>query len=494
MSRDLLSRLSSPGESLKEQILHSGIWASLLNGGQRVLQILKLIILSRLLLPEDFGLLGIALITMMALQQFSRLGFKEALIQHPEDDVDPYLDTVWVVGIGRGVLLAVLMFGAAGPVAGVFNEPRAIPILQALSLAVLLRGLANPAVTYYKKNLNFHKEFTYQMSGTAIDFVVAVCTAIVFGTVWALVYGILARELIKLVLSHLLTGHTVQPRLSKGHAMELLDFGQWIFASSVVVFLVTTGDDAFVGWYLGTVSLGIYQVGFRLSNAPATEVAHVIGNVMFPSVSKLQDDTEQVRRLFSHALILVCVLAVPMSIGMILIAPEFVIVVLGENWLPMVPVMQVLSGAGLLRALAALTGPVYQGLGIPEWEVYENLFRLVTIVFSIWPLSEAFGATGAAASVLLAIGSSLIFGMYKMVDLIDVSLATFIRALLMPVFSSMGMAVVVFYMKGPTVGRVVLPIVAGVVVYVAFTFMFLRVSGVNMESVVDSISGESENP
>lgn len=489
MVRGRLSGLSAPRESLKQQILQSGIWAGVLNGGQRVLQILKLIILSRILLPKDFGLLGIALITMMALQQFSRLGLQEALIQHQDEDVDSYLDTVWVVGVARGALLAILMFGAAGTVSGLFSEPRATPILQALSVAVVLKGLANPAVTYYKKHLDFQKEFTYQMSGAVSDFVVAVVSALMLGTVWALVYGLLVKELVKLLLSHLLTEHTVQPRFNLKHARELLDFGQWIFVSSIVYFLVTTGDDAFVGWYLGAASLGIYQIGFRLSNAPATEIAHVIGSVMFPSVSKLQDDTERIRRLFSHALVVVSVLAVPMSVGMVLIAPEFIGVVLGENWVPMVPVMQVLALAGLLRAFASLTGPVYHGMGLPEWNVYENSTRLVALTVSIWPLSEAFGATGAAASVVLAVGSGLIFGVYKMRELLGVSFNTFIRALSVPVLSSAGMAVVVFQLKRPTVLGVAIPIVAGVMVYGVLTLAFLRVSDVDVESIVDSISG-----
>lgn len=489
MLQKLLTGPLSPGESFKSKILHSGLWAGLLNGGERTLDIVRLVILTRILLPEDFGLLGVAMILLIGLRSFSRLGLQEALIQHPAEDVDTYLDTVWVIRVLRGGVLAVLMYGSAGAVSGFFGEPRATPIIQAMSLVVAMEGLFNPAVTYYKKNLDFHKEFAYQMSGAVSSFVVAVSAAYIFGTVWALVYGELARYSVKLLLSHTLTSHSVGVRFSRDHATELFDFGRWIFATSVVYFLVTTLDDVFVGWYLGAAALGIYQVAFRLSNAPATEIAHVVGHVMFPGVSMIQDDVERVQRLFNHALAVVSGIAVPMAVGMVLIAPEFVAVVLGDEWRPMVPVMQVLAGAGLLRALAALTGPVYRGLGMPEWSVYENSIRLLLLVISIWPLSEAFGSQGTAASVLLAVGGGLLVGIYKLRDVIDVTVGTFIRMLAIPVLASLGMAIIVLYIKAPTLVSVVLTVVLGVITYALISLALLRISGANVNEIIKSITG-----
>jgi O-antigen/teichoic acid export membrane protein len=488
MLSKVLTSFFSPGESFKSQILHSGLWAGLLNFGQRLLDILRLVILTRILLPEDFGLLGVAMIIIMGLRSFSRLGLQEALIEHPDEDVDAYLDTVWVIRVVRGTLLAVIMYGSAGAVSGFFGEPRATPIIQGMSLVVAMEGFFNPAVTYYKKNLDFHKEFAYQMSGAVSSFVVAVSAAFILGTVWALVYGELARYFVKLLLSHNLTSHTVRFSFSRDHATELFDFGRWIFASSVVYFLVTSLDDAFVGWYLGAAALGIYQVAFRLSNAPATEIAHVVGHVMFPGVSVIQDNVGRVRRLFKHALAVVSVIAVPMAVGMLLIAPEFVAVVLGNEWLPMVPVIQVFAGAGLLRALAALTGPVYRGLGMPEWNVYENSIRLIILVISIWPLSEVLGAIGAAASVLLAVGGGLLVGMYKLREVINVSPGTFIRTLTIPVLASLSMAVVVIQIKRPTLTSVVLTVIAGVLTYGTISFILLRISGIDIKEIIKVIA------
>jgi O-antigen/teichoic acid export membrane protein len=402
--QSLYRRLTSGGTT-EEQAVHGGIWVAGINVGDRVLQLLKIVVLARLLSPEAFGLLGIALLVRAALEKFSELGFDQALIQHRNEDVDAYLNTAWMVKIGRGLVIAVVAFVSAPYLAAFFSEPRSEPLIQVLGAAPLVLGLQNPAVVYFQKRLNFHKEFVYQVGGRVVDLCVAVALALVFRSVWALAGGILAMTLTKLVVSYVV--HDYRPRLEfdRERAEEMFSFGKWLFASSILVFLFSQGDDAFVGWFFGATALGFYQLAYRFSNAPATEVTHVISRVAFPAFSKVQDDTERLRDGFFEALQLTAIIGFPVAGGIVAVAPQFVDVVLGTQWRPMIPLIQVLALWGLLRAVGSNVGPVLRAIGRPDILTRLQLLKVVLIAAFIFPAASQFGVVGVAA---LLIGNTLV--------------------------------------------------------------------------------------
>ena len=143
--RERVRNLSQPGEGLYQRTVRSGAWAFALRITERVFSIAKLIILARVLAPNDFGLLGIALLAMMTLETFSQTGFQQALIQKKENIKD-YLDAAWTVSALRGLVLFAVLFFLAPYVASFFNAPLATPIIRVIGLASLLQGLTNIGV------------------------------------------------------------------------------------------------------------------------------------------------------------------------------------------------------------------------------------------------------------------------------------------------------------------------------------------------------------
>jgi PST family polysaccharide transporter/lipopolysaccharide exporter len=182
--RGLLQK-AIPSGSILDRTVQSGIWAGGIKFASRFLQILMLIVLARLLAPRQFGLVGIALISLSATRNFSNIGLKTALIQHRDEDVDAYLDTAWCLEAARGALIFGVLFLAAPVIAGVFDEPSATPLIRVIGLGPLLFGLRNPGVIYFRKDLEFHKEFVYKVSGGSAQFFVGVGYALVSQTAWA---------------------------------------------------------------------------------------------------------------------------------------------------------------------------------------------------------------------------------------------------------------------------------------------------------------------
>lgn len=441
-----LRRLLLPGEGFVERTVKGGLWMTATNVADRALQIVLLIVLARLLDPADFGLMGIALLTLSAMKRFSRVGFQEALIQRIEADIDDYLNTAWTVEVGRGLGLAAITFLAAPLVASFFSEPRAQPVLRVVALSPLLMGLRNPAVVYFKKNLDFHKEFAYVMSGSVANFGVAVALGLVFQNVWALVLGYVSADATRLLVSYVMDGFRPIPEFNRQYLGELFAYGKWITGTEGLQFLISEGDDAVVGFVLGAASLGLYQVAYRIAKAPATEVAIVVSSVTFPAYSKLQDDVDALREVFFKTVQVTTFVSFPISVGIVVASPVFVRGFLGVEWLPIIPIMQLIGVYGLLISLGATFGPVWKALGRPDYITKLSAVRVVLMAILILPATRMYGIIGAAGVVVgVYVFPMMPIDIYLVVRSVETNFTRFLREVSYPLVASVAMGGTVYW-------------------------------------------------
>jgi len=464
-----LKRTLLPQGSVTGLAVTGGIWATLINVADRVLRLGMLAVLANYLHPSDFGVMGIALVTLGALRQFSNMGLENSLIQQSDDNVDSYLNTVWVMQIGRGLLIAAVMYVSAPYVATFFSEPRAVDILRVLGLSPLLTGLRNPGVVYLKKRMEFHKRFIYQISGSTFNVASAIAFAIVFQNVWALVIGVLAERFAKGLSSYYL--HDYRPSLGfdAGRAREMYGFGRWITLSAILMFLFSSGDDAFLGWFVGATALGYYQMAYRFSNAPATEVTHIISQVAFPAYSMVQDDMEKLREGFFKTLQLTTFVSFPMAAGIVVVAPTFVRAFFGTQWLPMVLAMQIMAVYGASRSFGATFGSLFQAVGRPDLGTKLQVLNVALLAVLIYPLTDRFGMEGTALAVL---GVTFLtpIQIYLAMQTIDGSYRRFLRILSYPTAGSVAMAAIVWIVQqqvsvGVPMAEFVLLVLTGIGVY-----------------------------
>lgn len=398
-------RYLSPTGRLSDQTVKSGVWVALVNVIDRVLQLLMVVVVARLIGPGEFGIMGIALLTLSALKRVTDVGIDTALIQHKDENVDQYLNTAWCLQTARGVLIAAVAYVAAPWAAGALGEPRAGLVIQVITLGMVLQGLTNPGVMYLQKNLEFHKEFVYNLSGRIVYVAIAIPYAYVYQSVWALVIGYLANRVTTLAVSYLISDYRPRPVFEAAFARELLDYGKWIFGSSVLTFLVNEGDDAFVSWFLGASSLGLYQLAYRLSNAPATEITHTISRVVFPTYSKLQDDVDTLREGYLSTLTLITFISIPAGVGIVFALPPFVEAFLGEEWRPMILPGQILAAYGVLHSFRTAAVPLFRAVGHPDYDTKIRALKLAFVVAFIYPAAEAYGLAGVS---LVIVGNSLV--------------------------------------------------------------------------------------
>lgn len=395
-----LAKSLVPGGDLATQTIRSGFWETAINVSTRLLELLVLIVLANLLAPEDFGLIGIALLTVGALNRFSRLGLNQALIQHEDDEINRYLNTVWVFNLCRGILLATITFVLAPFVAAFFNEPPVTDLLRFLALSSLLQAISNPGVVYFEKNLQFHRKFLYRVTGSLTNSTVALGFGIVYQNVWALAFGFVAADLVRFPLSYWI--HEFRPKFgfNTQYASELISYGKWITASNIVYFLLDEGDDFVVGWLISSAALGFYKMAYRIGNAPATEITNVIGDVMFSAFSKLQNDTQALQDAFLRTIQVTTLVSFPTSVGVVVVAPVFVRGFMGQEWLPMVTAMQILAVYGFLLSFTETFHKLWKALGHPDYVTKIGILRLGIMAVLIFPAISRYGIEGVALTVL----------------------------------------------------------------------------------------------
>jgi len=442
--------------------------------------------------------MGIALLTMSTLETFSQTGFQQALIQKKED-IKSYLNSAWTVLILRGFIIFIILYFIAAYAAIFFKAPEAKSIIRVIGFAILFRAFTNIGVIYFQKELEFNKQFIFQFSGTLADFIVAISAVLILRNVWALVLGLLAGNMVRCFMSYFI--HPYRPHLSKdlGKVKELFGFGKWIMGSSILVFLITQGNDIFVGKLLGITALGFYQLAYRISNMPATEITHVISQVTFPAYSKLQDNIPKLREAYLKVLQVTAFLSFPIAGLIFILAPDFTKIFLGEKWMPMVPTMQVLVFAGLVRSIAATTGSIFHAVGKPKIETRWQMIRLFAIATLIYPCIIKWGILGASIVVFLSIFISNVGFCFEAIKITRCGIKYFGKTIALPLINGIIMVIFIFILKTSInisgfFGFLLL-LGTGILISLSITYLFERYLNYRMQLLIkESLNsiGESE--
>ncbi len=397
---------TEPTGPLTPRVTRGFAWVLSARGIAWAVKLLKMVILAWLLLPRDLGLFGYVLLTVAALSAFTQTGFDFALIQRKEG-TEHFLDTGWVVQAIRGCVLAFLLILVAPGVAWFFGEAQLVPMLRVMAVGVAAEGFVNIGIIYFQKELRFYRQFLYLVVAELVSFAVGVSLAYVLRSAWALVWAAVSGAAAHCILSYVL--HPYRPRalFDRAKAAELFRFGRWLLGSSVVVFLASYGGHAFAGKLLGTALLGFYEMAYRLSDMAICEIAHVTNAVMMPAYAKVQDDRERLGRGFLNAVEALMALVLPLTLFIVVAAPDFVVAVLTPKWSASIVPTQILAVAGCIRTLTATGGILFVAVGRPRLAFLTNVAAVALMFACMYPLTELLGLPGTSLSVAIGLSAGI---------------------------------------------------------------------------------------
>ena len=341
----------------------------------RTIGLLSTLVLVRLLLPSDFGLVGLVTLAYSAFDTISQLSFQLALIRM-ESPKRAHYDTAWTMGVIRGAAIAFLVVITAPLLASFVGEPRVVPLSYVLACLGFIGGFENVALVDFQRNLQFDRIFWYQVAGKLAGVFTAVPAALWLHNYWALVWGISASRVATLCLSYVMRPY--RPRISLAGWNDLFNFSKWLMITNLLSVLDNYCMTLTVGRIAGSTAIGIYQVGYEIGALPASEVAAPIRDPIYAGYSRIADNFVLLRKHFLSNLSLLIAVITPMSLGICVMANPITTLLLGQKWLAAIPIIQLIAIFALFEAIGHSAGSLYMALH--RQRRFVELYALIVVV------------------------------------------------------------------------------------------------------------------
>ena len=458
-------------------------WTVAIQWVDRAIGLLSIAILARLLLPEDFGFVGYAMVVLAILDQFFQFSFETILIRDQDQTKSKY-HTVWTLEILKGVLLALLIVLGADLVAGFFREPDLSVILYWFAAIPLVRGLKNIGTVDFQKELDFHKEFILNVSVQLAGSVLTVVLAFLLRSYWALVYGALLRTLLLVALSYILCGF--RPKFSLSESSAVLGFSTWLLVQNVFSSINARLPVIAIGRFFDAQALAFFNMGKELTGMASQEFAAPIRRALYPGIAKMQGDRSQIASTMTMALGTITLLALPAIAGVGVTAPLLIPAFLGENWAGVAPVVQVLSLNAALYVFYPNSHVVYYALDRPRITACISILRLFLLAPTVLLIVPEHGVIGAAWAMLAVNGFVMVLDYFILLRMTDMTFAGILATVWR---STLAVAVMVFIVslviqnppaavfQESTVLQLALCIATGVLIYTLAVSTLWGISG-----------------
>lgn len=371
-----------------------------LRGVIRVLAVVKTAILARILLPEQFGVYGVALLVLGLLEMLTETGINVFLIQQ-KDEIEKYLDSAWVVSIIRGLLITFLILVTTPITISFFNSPQVDNLLYIVALIALVRGFINPMEVVFQKTLQFKKEFLYQSVLFFVDATVAIVLGFVTKSESSMLIGMLSAAVFEVVLSFVVFKQKPKILFDISKVKTVINSGKWVTGAGIFSYFFQNIDNIVIGKVLGVTQLGLYQQAYRISTLPVSEIGQIFNKVTFPVFVKISDDKKRLGTAYLKTLLIAFALVLPFGIIISLFSKQIILIVLGPNWLPIEPVLKVLAIYGVFKSLLNSTYSLFLSIKMQRVVMFSELAGIIGIGMFIYPLTNTYGVLGSSYAVLL---------------------------------------------------------------------------------------------
>lgn len=463
--------------SLRAQTLFGFKWSTASQVVRQVLQVVTNIVLARLLAPQDFGVMGMAMIAVGFINMFKDLGTSAALIQNAAPS-DRLKSTIFWLNLGFGVLATLGLWGLAYPISFFYGEVRLIPVLQALSLTFLISSLSIVHKAVLEKDLSFKAVAIVEASSSALGYATGIAMAARGFGAMSLAAQTLATITVATLMFWIYSPWRPKLEFSAAEARSISRFSANLVGFNVFNYFSRNVDNLLVGKYLGSQALGYYSLAYNIMLYPIMNISAVIARVLFPALARVQHDNERFRRAYLKVIVGIALVAFPLMTGLEAVAPEFVVAVFGEKWLPVAILLMILAPVGLSQSIGTTVGTVYQAKGRTDvmfrWGVFVSLCVVLAFIIGLhWGL---YGIAAAYTATLVLTYPSFMIPF----KLIDLPMKEFGRALWRPFTASIAMMVAVLGVKPwmpstlPPIATLGLLVGFGVLVYAVCGWLLCR--------------------
>ena len=317
--------------NLKTRTVRSIGWSASAQIAQLLMQVLITAILARLLTPSDFGLIAMVAVFSAFVAVFSNFGLTSAIIQKKEVSDETLSSTFWV-NVGLGALLTIALAASAPLVAAFYSEPRLTPLVVFISTTFFITSFGSVQTALLTRSMNFKALAVINICALGISGAISVFLAFSGYGVWSLASLTVLSVFLTVVFTWIYSRWVPHFSFRLQRVKGLLRFGANVTGFSFFNYFARNADNLLIGKFLGAAPLGFYNLAYNLLLFPITNISNVIGNVMFPALSKVQHDKQMVRETYVTANRYIAAICFPLMIWVLVTAPQLIRVVYGPKW------------------------------------------------------------------------------------------------------------------------------------------------------------------
>jgi O-antigen/teichoic acid export membrane protein len=396
--------------SLKGRILRAGSWTMVAHFLGQGLRLISSLVMTRLLVPEMFGVMALATMVQVILALLSDIGLRQAIIQSPRGDQPILLNTAWTVQVVRGLVIWLVCVAIAAMIyltdslgwlgTSVYSAPDLPGVLAAASFAAVITGFQSTKLMTANRDLDMKRMTAIELMSQVGGLIVSGLLGWLTRSIWSFVIGALAAAMITTVFSHLsLRGMSNRFTWDKASVRELLGYGRWVLLSSLLFVLAANGDRLLLGAWVDATTLGIYMIALNLATMIEGAGARLFASVAMPALSELAREEPKRLSALYFRMRLPFDLAFIGCAGVLFAMGPFLVHLLYDHRYDSAGHMLQLLSFSLIFARYGLTGSAYLALGEPRYLMWIHAVKVVSI-FCLTPvLYSVFGLDGALLAI-----------------------------------------------------------------------------------------------
>lgn len=435
-SQDAAREISRVGNDMAK----GAVWTLLQRLAVRSLSLVSTAVLARVLTPEHFGVVAMALAVIAMIELFTDLRLDVALIKDRAAGRREY-DTVFTLNLimSMGVAAAVALM--AGPAAAFYDEARIETVLYVVALSPLIDGLRNVGCVDFRKHFQFHREFQLEFWRKLAGILTTLPLAWVLRSYWALIIGSLVGSVVYVALSYRM--HPYRPRLSLAARAAMMHFSGWMVLRNALDFLRLRGAHFVIGRLGGAPALGTFTIAYEASQLPSSELVAPINRAVLPGYSRLAADRAAMQWGLLRVLGLIALVALPAAAGVAVLAELLVLTLYGSQWVEAIVLVQLLAVFGATASLESNLFSAYLALGKTRMAVTRPAIVVAILLPLLFVLMHRYGLVGAAVAYVIAGAVSLPINYQMVLKLTGTSWSLVAAAVARPLAGATVMAVVV---------------------------------------------------
>lgn len=392
--------------NLKQKTIAGVTWSSIAHLASQAFLFGILIVLTRLLTPEDFGLVAMIVVFIGFASILNEFGFGAALIQK-QDIAREHTDSIFWLNLLVGLAFSAIFYVVAPLLASFYATPELETLSRVLGLVFVLTAFGIVPRALLKKTMAFDRLAKIEITSVLVSGGVAIGAALNGWGVWTLVIQSLLKEGMGAGLAWMHTTWRPRWRFSLRAVRDLFGYSIHLSGFNTINYWARNIDNLLVGKFFSSYSLGIYTRAYLLMLLPIKQIIGLVSQVMFSALSAIQHDRERVKRIYLRVVQVIALLVFPLMTGLLVLAEPFVLTLFGEPWADVAPLIQILCFVGMMQSLMNPTGWIYTSQGRTDWMFRWGLFGAGTQITAI-VIGVALGSIQTVATAYL-IANVLLF-------------------------------------------------------------------------------------